>query len=88
MKIQPLDDRVVLLPIEKVEQIGSIMVPETAKEKPSLGKIIAVGTDDDIKKLIKEGDEVLFGKYAGEEIKIDGVKHLIISRTELLAIIK
>jgi chaperonin GroES len=85
MKIQPLDDRVLVQPIEEVEKVGSIIIPDTAKEKPSIGKVIAVGTDEDLKKLIKVGDKVLFGKYAGEELKIDGEKHLIISKADLLA---
>lgn len=85
MKVQPLDDRVLVEPIEEEEKVGSIIIPDTAKEKPSMGKVIAVGTDEELQKLIKEGDRVLFGKYAGEEIKIEGRKHLIISRSDLLA---
>ncbi|MCK5057523.1 MAG: co-chaperone GroES [Candidatus Aminicenantes bacterium] len=85
MKVQPLDDRILVEPIEKEEKSGSIIIPDTAKEKPSMGKVIAVGTDDEIKELIKVGDTVLFGKYAGEEIKVAGVKHLIISRADILA---
>ena len=85
MNVQPLDDRVLVEPIEKEEKSGSIIIPDTAKEKPSMGKVIAVGTDDEIKELVKVGDTVLFGKYAGEEIKIAGVKHLLISRADILA---
>jgi len=85
MNVQPLDDRVLVEPIEKEEKSGSIIIPDTAKEKPSMGKVIAVGTDDEIKELIKVGDTVLFGKYAGEEIKIAGVKQLLISRADILA---
>ena len=85
MKVQPLDDRVLVQPMEKEEKVGSIIIPDTAKEKPSIGKVIAVGTDEEIKELIKVGDEVLFGKYAGEEIKIEGVKHLLIARADILA---
>jgi len=85
MKVQPLDDRVLVQPVEEEEKVGSIIIPDTAKEKPSIGKVIAVGTDEEIKELIKVGDKVLFGKYAGEEIKIEGVKHLLISRSDILA---
>jgi len=85
MNIQPLDERVLVEPLEVEEKVGSIIIPDTAKEKPSMGKIIAVGTDEEVQKLIKVGDKVLFGKYAGEEIKIDGKKHLIISRSDILA---
>ena len=85
MNVQPLDDRVLVEPIEKEEKVGSIVIPDTAKEKPNMGKVISVGTDEEIKKLIKVGDKVLFGKYAGEEIKIQGVKHLLVSRSDLLA---
>jgi chaperonin GroES len=85
MKVQPLDERVLVEPIEEEEKVGSIIIPDTAKEKPSMGKVIAVGTDEELQKLIKEGDKVLFGKYAGEEIKIEEKKHLIISRSDLLA---
>lgn len=85
MNVQPLDERVLVKPIEEEEKVGSIVIPDTAKEKPNMGKVIAVGTDEEIKKLIKVGDKVLFGKYAGEEIKIQGVKHLLVSRSDLLA---
>jgi chaperonin GroES len=85
MNVQPLDDRVLVEPIEEEEKVGSIVIPDTAKEKPNMGKVIAVGTDEEIKKLIKVGDKVLYGKYAGEEIKIQGVKHLLVSRSDLLA---
>lgn len=85
MKVQPLDDRVLVEPTEEEEKVGSIIIPDTAKEKPSMGKVVAVGTDEELKELIKEGDKIIYGKYAGEEIKIQGVKHLIISRSDILA---
>lgn len=85
MKIQPLDDRVLVLPMDKEEKVGSIIIPDTAKEKPVIGEVKAVGTDDELKDLIKVGDKVVFGKYAGEEIKVDGERHLLISRSDLLA---
>lgn len=85
MNVQPLDDRVLVEPLEEEEKVGSIIIPDTAKEKPIIGKVIAVGTDEELQKVIKAGDKVIFGKYAGEEIKIAGKKHLLIARTDLLA---
>lgn len=85
MKIQPLDERVLVEPLEEEEKVGSIIIPDTAKEKPMMGKVIAVGTDEELQKILKVGDKVVFGKYAGEEIKVDGKKHLIISRDSILA---
>jgi chaperonin GroES len=85
MKVQPLDERVLVKPIEQEEKVGSIIIPDTAKEKPMTGEVVAVGTDEEIKKLLKAGDKVIFGKYAGEEIKIDGEKHLIVTRADILA---
>ncbi len=85
MKIQPLDDRVLVEPQEAEEKVGSIIIPDTAKEKPSMGVVIAVGTDEELKELIKVGDKVLYGKYAGDEIKVTGVKQLLITRSDILA---
>lgn len=85
MKVQPLDERVLVEPMEQEEKVGSIIIPDTAKEKPSMGSVIAVGTDEELQKLVKAGDKVIFGKFAGEEIKIEGKKHLIISRSDILA---
>lgn len=85
MKVQPLDDRVLIEPLAQEEKLGSIIIPDTAKEKPMMGKVVAVGTDEELSHLIKVGDKVLFGKFAGEEIKIEGVKHLLASRADLLA---
>ena len=88
MKVQPLDERVLVEPLEVEEKVGSIIIPDTAKEKPMMGKVIEVGTDEELQKLIKAGDKVIFGKYAGEEIKIAGVKHLLVSRSDILAKVK
>lgn len=88
MKVKPLDDRVLVLPIEQEEKVGSIIIPDTAKEKPMMGTVVAVGTDKEIKELIKVKDKLIFGKYAGEEIKIKGEKHLLISRADILAIVE
>ncbi len=89
MKIQPIDDRLLIQPVEEEEQrVGNIIIPDTAKEKPRMGKVVAVGTDEDIKEIFKEGDRVLFAKYAGDEIKIQGIEYLIVQRSDVLAIVK
>jgi len=85
MNLQPLDDRVVVEPIEQEEKVGSIIIPDTAKEKPMIGEIKAVGTDEELKKLVKVGDKVVFGKYSGTEIRVQDRKYLIIARADLLA---
>lgn len=91
MKLQPLDARVLVEPIEEEEKVGSIVIPDTAKEKPMKGVIIAVGNDMEhegklpLKDLVKVGDKVIFSKYSGDEIKIEGKKYLLISRDSLLA---
>ena len=94
MNLHPLDDRVLVEPIEEEEKVGSLVIPDTAKEKPMIGIIKAIGYDFDLKEgkplkeLLKVGDKVLFGKYAGQEFKIGGKKHLVIERKDLLAIVK
>ena len=95
MKLRPLNDRVLVLRIEEEQKTsGGIIIPDTAKEKPQEGKVIAVGPgkfDDNGKRMpldVKEGDRVLFGKYAGNDIKIDGVEHLIMREEDILAILE
>jgi chaperonin GroES len=94
MKVQPLYDRVLLKRIETKEQKkGGIIIPDTAKEKPMEGKVIAVGTGrlekgERIPLEVKVGDTVLFGKYAGTEIKIDDKEHVILREDEILGIVK
>jgi len=94
MKLKPLGSRVVVEPIEAEEvTAGGIVLPETAKEKPQKGKVLSVGPgdrDEDgdrIKMDVEEGDTVLFAKYAGTEIKVDGKKLLILRESDLLAIV-
>ena len=89
MKIQPLADRVLVLPAPSEEKVGGFIIPDTAKEKPQHGKVIAVGegTKDD-KMVLKEGDEVLYGKYAGTELEEEGEKYLIMRQSDVLAILK
>jgi chaperonin GroES len=94
MKVKPLYDRLLVKRIEEPEQRrGGIIIPDTAKEKPMEGKVIAVGAgrlnkDGSRSKLeVKAGDRVLFGKYAGQEIKIDDKEHIIVKEDEVLGII-
>jgi chaperonin GroES len=95
MKIRPLQDRVIVKRLEEEEKTkGGIIIPDTAKEKPMEGLVIAVGkgkTAEDgnlIKLDVKAGDRILFGKYAGTEVKIDGVEHLIMREDDILGIIE
>ena len=94
MKVKPLYDRLIVKRIEEKEQKrGGIMIPDTAKEKPMEGKVIAAGSgrvEKDGKRAameVKVGDRVLFGKYAGTEIKIDDKEHVIVREDEILGII-
>lgn len=94
MKIKPLHDRVLIKRISEEEKTkGGIIIPDTAKEKPMEGKIVAVGSgkvvDGKVVALqVKAGDRVLFAKYAGTEIKIEGEEHLILSEEEILGIVE
>ena len=96
MKIKPLGDRVLVKPSEVDEEksSGGIIIPDTAKEKPQEGTVIAVGTgrvaDDGktVKLTVKKGDQVLYSKYGGTEVKIDGLDHLIMSESDILGIIE
>jgi chaperonin GroES len=94
MNVRPLHDRIIVQRIEEGEQkVGGIIIPDTAKEKPQQGKVIAAGngkTKDDGKRLpldVKAGDRILFGKYSGQEIKLDGEEYLIMREDEVLAVI-
>ena len=95
MKIRPLHDRVIVKRMEGEEKTkGGIIIPETAKEKPVEGKVIAVGSGkvlENGKKAplqVKEGDRILFGKYSGTEVKIDGEEHLIMREDDIIAIVE
>ena len=94
MKVRPLQDRILLKRIEEKETVkGGIIIPDTAKEKPQEGTVIAVGTgklDEAGKRIpleVKVGDKVLFGKYSGNEIKIDDVEHVIVREDDILGIL-
>jgi chaperonin GroES len=95
MKIRPLQDRVIVKRLEEEEKTkGGIIIPDTAKEKPQEGKVIAVGkgkVSEDGKVIpldVKAGDRILFGKYAGTEIKIEGEEHLIMREEDILGVIE
>jgi len=90
MNLKVIDERL-LVEVEDLEEQkspGGIYIPDTAKEKPQRGKVVAVGTDEDLQKVIKVGDKVVFGKYTGDELEFDGKKYLVIQRADILAIIE
>ncbi len=88
MNIKPLADRVLVAPAAAEEKVGGIIIPDTAKEKPLRGRIIAAGKGTkDEEMVLKAGDEVLYGKYAGTELELDGEKFLIMRQSDVLAII-
>jgi chaperonin GroES len=95
MKLRPLNDRVLVKRVpEETKTAGGLYIPETAKEKPARGVIVAVGPGslrDDGKRqepTVKSGDQVLFGKYAGTEIKLDGEEHIILKEDEILGVLE
>ena len=89
MNIKPLADRVLVQPAPAEEKVGGIIIPGTAKEKPQRGKVVAAGdgTKDD-PMVLKDGDTVLYGKYAGTELEVEGEKYLIMRQSDVLAVIK
>jgi chaperonin GroES len=94
MALKPLHDRILVQRIEEEEQkVGGIIIPDSAKEKPQQGKVIAVGAgkaDKDGKRIpldVANGDTILFGKYSGQEIKVDGNEYLIMREDEVLAVV-
>ena len=95
MKIRPLQDRIIVRRVDEEETTkGGIIIPDTAKEKPQEGKVVAVGAgrvgeDSKVHKLdVKKGDRVLFGKYSGSEVTIDGTEHLIMREDDILGILE
>jgi chaperonin GroES len=94
MNVRPLHDRIIVERLEESEQrVGGIIIPDTAKEKPQQGKVLAVGKgriekDGKVTPLdVKEGDTILFGKYSGQEIKIEGEEYLIMREEEILGVV-
>lgn len=89
MNIQPLADRVLIKPAAAEEKIGGIIIPDTAKEKPLKGEIVATGNGNkDEEMILKVGDQVLYGKYAGQELEFDGEKYMVMRQSDVIAIIK
>lgn len=89
MTIKPLADRVLVLPAQAEEKVGGIIIPDNAKEKPQRGKVVAVGNGTkDEEMILKVGDEVLYGKYAGTELENDGEKYLIMRQSDVLAVVE
>jgi chaperonin GroES len=95
MTVRPLHDRIIVQRIDEGEQkVGGIIIPDSAKEKPQQGTVIAVGngkTNDNGKRIpldVKAGDRILFGKYSGQEIKLDGQEYLIMKEDDVLAVIE
>lgn len=95
MKLQPLGDRVVVEPEDELEQRtpSGLVIPDTAKEKPQIGKVVAVGPgalDDDGNRLpmdVREGDRVLYSKFAGTEVKLDGTEYLVVKEDDIFAVL-
>ena len=89
MTIKPLADRVLVLPAQAEEKVGGIIIPDTAKEKPQRGKVVAVGNGTkDEEMTLKVGDEVLYGKYAGTELENEGEKYLMMRQSDVLAVVE
>ena len=95
VKVRPLHDRLIVERIEESEQVvGAIIIPDTAKEKPQQGRVVAVGKgkikdDGTVTPLdVEAGDKVLFGKYSGQEIKLDGVEYMIMREDEILGVVE
>ena len=95
MKVRPLYDRILIRRVAEEEKTkGGIIIPDTAKEKPSEGEVVAVGNGKVNEKgvvrplEVKKGDRILFGKYSGNEIKVDGVEHIILREDEILGVIE
>ena len=95
MKLRPLQDRVIIKRLEEEEKTaGGIIIPDTAKEKPQQGRVVAVGKGKILENgqvtppIVKEGDRVIFNKYAGTEVKIDGEEHLVMREDDILAIVQ
>jgi len=89
MRIKPFEDRILVEPEEigESKSEGGIIIPDTAKEKPRKGKVVEVGTDEDLAKNIKVGDIIIYAKFTGDEIEVENKNYLIISKSDILAVI-
>ena len=89
MKLQPLGDRVVVkVPEVEEKKVGGIIIPDTVKEKPVMGEVQAIGTDDEVKENLAVGDKVIFAKYGGTEVEVDGEELIILAYGDVLAKVK
>ena len=90
MQLKPFEDRVLIEPeeVEESKSKGGIILPDTAKEKPRRGKIVEVGTDEELTEKIKVGDTVVYAKFGGDEIEFEDKKYLTLSKSDILAIIR
>ncbi len=90
MLIKPFEDRVLVEPEEVTEgkTKSGLIIPDTAKEKPRTGKVVEVGTDEELAEKIKAGDKIMFAKFTGDEVEFKGKKYLIVSSGDILAVIK
>ena len=96
MKLQPVDERVVIRPLEEKEKkVGSIIIPDTVKERPQIGEVVALGDDvpkkeggKPLSQILKVGDKVVYSRYGGTEVKLDNEEFLIVSRGDILAVVK
>ncbi len=90
MQLKPFADRILVEPdeVEESKTKSGIIIPDTAKEKPRTGKVIEVGTDEEIVENIKVGDKIYFAKFTGDEIEFEGKKYLIVSKGDILAVMK
>jgi len=89
MQIKPFEDRVLVEPEEigESKSEGGIIIPDTAKEKPRKGKVVEVGTDEELAEKIKVGDTIIYAKFTGDEIELENKKYLIVSKSDILAVI-
>lgn len=86
INIAPLDDRVLVKQLEEEEEkVGNIYIPDSAKERPQIGTILAVGTEEELKKILKKNDKVIYAKFSGTEIKFKGEEYILLKREDILA---
>lgn len=89
MQLKPFEDRVLVEPEEQeVKTKSGIVIPDTAKEKPQTGKVVEVGTDEGLADSIKVGDKIVFAKFTGDEVEFEGMKYLVVSKSDILAVIR
>ncbi len=89
MTIRPIDDRVLVRMLEEESKTASgLIIPDSAKEKPRMGEVVEVGTDEDLKELVQKGSKILFAKYGGEDITVNNEEFKIVQRADILAIVE